>query len=297
MLCPTCGRDFKGKRQLSQHVRCHNRKYRCTHEKCREKQGFAHRKDLLRHQQTHPEMKQIRLCHYCNRDIGREDNLGRHMSRAHKNKLSVAAASGDEAAVGLLLESGGDAKSKDIDINVALALASAKGHVNTVNILLDSGADIESLGNPAWTPLALTSQRWTRDEVMGGGLWSPLAIASRNGHEAVVRLLLERKASLGNGSTQYYPPLQAAAANGHTPIVRLLLDKGADVEAAEWYCRRTPLSHAAENGHEAVVTLLLNAGARPYGGQSRAKSALSLAARNGHAAVVKILQTAMNASG
>jgi len=223
------------------------------------------------------------------------------MSRAHKDKLSVAAASGDEATVKLLLESGGDAKSKDIDINVALSLASAKGHVNTVNILLDSGADIESRGYLGWTPLALTSQRRTRDQVMEGEVWLPLAIASRNGHEAVVRLLLERKASLGNDWTQTYPPLQAAAANGHTPIVRLLLDKGADVDVLGWSIWRTPLSYAAGKGHEAVVTLLLNAGARPDGGprrnMCRGRSPLWWAARNGHTAVVNILQTTMKTSG
>jgi ankyrin repeat protein len=52
-----------------------------------------------------------------------------------------------------------------------------------------------------------------------------------------------------------------AARNGHEEVVKLLLEKGADAESKSSY-DWTPLSWAAENGHEAVVKLLFEKGAQ-----------------------------------
>jgi ankyrin repeat protein len=60
-----------------------------------------------------------------------------------------------------------------------------------------------------------------------------------------------------NGRT----PLSWAAENGHEAVVKLLLEKGAELESKDNEHGRTPLSWAAENGHEAVVKLLLEKGA------------------------------------
>lgn len=51
-------------------------------------------------------------------------------------------------------------------------------------------------------------------------------------------------------------PLSWAAENGHEAVVTLLLDKKAELEAND-FNGRTPLSWAAGHGHEAVVALLL----------------------------------------
>ncbi|MBE3049891.1 ankyrin repeat domain-containing protein, partial [Candidatus Bathyarchaeota archaeon] len=62
------------------------------------------------------------------------------------------------------------------------------------------------------------------------------------------------------GYTVDWMPLLSAAENGHEAIVKLLLEKGAYIEAKDssgW----TPLLSAAENGHEAIVKLLLEKGA------------------------------------
>jgi ankyrin repeat protein len=51
-----------------------------------------------------------------------------------------------------------------------------------------------------------------------------------------------------------------AAENGHEAVVRLLLQKGADVNAKNGYDGWRALCRAAEKGHEVVVRLLLEKG-------------------------------------
>jgi hypothetical protein len=87
---------------------------------------------------------------------------------------------------------------------------------------------------------------------------TPLPWAAENGHEAVVKLLLEKEgvgvdSKAKNGRT----PLSWAAENGHEAVVKLLLEKeGVDVDFKDTENGQTPLSWAAEKGHEAVVRLL-----------------------------------------
>jgi ankyrin repeat protein len=66
----------------------------------------------------------------------------------------------------------------------------------------------------------------------------------------VVRLLLDYN---NEGVTA----LHWAAGNGHEMILRLLLEEGADINAKDNF-GRTALYWVAENRHEAIVRLLLN---------------------------------------
>ena len=52
--------------------------------------------------------------------------------------------------------------------------------------------------------------------------------------------------------------------NGHEAVVKLLLEKGAELETEDRN-NQTPLSWAAENGRKAVVKLLLENGAQNHG--------------------------------
>ncbi|MCJ1245428.1 hypothetical protein MMC30_002632 [Trapelia coarctata] len=83
-----------------------------------------------------------------------------------------------------------------------------------------------------------------------------LHYAASNGHEAVVRLLLERGADPEGGGLSHHTALRAAAENGHLPIVRLLLIHTSNmaVRCKDW---RTILEHSAETGHQAIADLLL----------------------------------------
>ena len=89
-----------------------------------------------------------------------------------------------------------------------------------------------------------------------------LMVASYFGHEAVVKLLLEKGAEVDSESDNGQTPLSWAAGDGHEAVVKLLLEKGAKLETKDEEYGRTPLSWAARNGHEAVVKLLLEKGAK-----------------------------------
>jgi len=213
--------------------------------------------------------------------------------------LSWAAFGGHEAIVRLLLEEGGALVSKD-DVDGSLALASGNGHIAVVRLLLENGADIKVKGRGGNTPLLSAvhqghqavvkllldeSGACSRAEDMAKLLWD----ATDKGHQAVVRLLLERGANMEAKSGWYqFTPLLMAAQKGDQAVVKLLLEKGADIEATN-EDMHTPLILAADKGHQAVVKLLLGRGANIEATNEDMHTPLMLAADKGHQAVVKLL--------
>ncbi|QGA15961.1 hypothetical protein EYB26_003628 [Talaromyces marneffei] len=109
----------------------------------------------------------------------------------------------------------------------------------------------------------------------------------KNGHEAVVKLLIDNGADL-NASDPYGTPLSHASKNGHEAVVKLLIDNGADVNASDqngWI----PLMYASLNGHEAVGRLLIDNGANVNANDQSGWTPLIHASWNGHEAVARLL--------
>ncbi|KAJ5892886.1 hypothetical protein N7504_009577 [Penicillium tannophilum] len=83
------------------------------------------------------------------------------------------------------------------------SLFSVGDHAMVIKLLLDAGANIDHENNFRETPLHA---------------------AAENGHEAAVKVLIERKANINSRPA----PLTAAARKGHVNITKLLLGSGAD---------------------------------------------------------------------
>ena len=94
-------------------------------------------------------------------------------------------------------------------------------------------------------------------EAKGGAFgWTCLITATRNGHLAICRLLIDKGAKLEAKDRNESTPLYWAALHGHIEIVRLLCDCEANVEACDEDGWR-PLHDAAWNGHISVVKELI----------------------------------------
>ncbi|KAL7957775.1 hypothetical protein V8C34DRAFT_314629 [Trichoderma compactum] len=174
----------------------------------------------------------------------------------------------------------------------SLHLAAYFGIEEAVEALLNkTKIDVGTHDENGSTPPSRPAYNGQQDNVSlyGDG---PLASAAWNGHEAVVKLLLETPSI---DTDVRYPgpgtPLYRAACNGHDAVVKLLLSAGADPNLGNE--DQTPLSKAAEGGHEAVVKLLL---AMPsigiHSSGRHCETPLYKAADKRHAAVVTLLLAA-----
>ncbi|PNP53232.1 hypothetical protein THARTR1_06249 [Trichoderma harzianum] len=89
---------------------------------------------------------------------------------------------------------------------------------------------------------------------------SPLLWATRNGHEDVIRLMIDANAFLEvRDKEEGATPLIWAARKGYKNVVNLLLERGGEINAKDNY-GRTPLSLAALYKHRPIIQLLLNKG-------------------------------------
>jgi ankyrin repeat protein len=115
-----------------------------------------------------------------------------------------------------------------------------------------------------------------------------LQMAAKGGHERVVKLLLEYKADINSKGEHGETALHKAVAGGHLEVVQLLLDYKADVNVNSRY-KGTALHEAAEGGHLEVVQLLLDHKADVNVKSELGWTALYKAAEEGHLEVVQLL--------
>ncbi|KAI9773871.1 MAG: hypothetical protein M1840_006097 [Geoglossum simile] len=171
----------------------------------------------------------------------------------------------------------------------------------TTQLLLENGYNINSvyldhnavllwgsmMGHEAVVRLML--ERGADPQVSGGDGVNALRVAASHGHIEVVRVLLAAGAYV-NTHTPQGTALQAAAEGGHVGVVGVLLASKADVNAVR-FLEASALQSAAARGHACLVELLLSAGADVENKHTSfpGRAALAGAAAGGHVEVLKIL--------
>lgn len=118
---------------------------------------------------------------------------------------------------------------------------------------------------------------------------TPINLAAKNGHEPIVKLLLDLGAEVDLGDARRNTPLNWAIKHGHTSIATLLIKYGADINSAN-QLGETPLGCAAIHGNETVAKLLIDKGATSNlirGDFSQFP--LCRAARHGHTGIMMLL--------
>ena len=155
----------------------------------------------------------------------------------------------------------------DSEIN-ALTLAASKGDIKDVRLILERGANFLNLPGAE----SRTALQW----------------ASKNGHGAVVQMLLDHGADVNLECALSGTALHTASSQGHSAIVEILLCNGADVNAINLACE-TPLHLAADQGYHTITQLLLICGADVNHKDGYSGTALYAACYKGHKEVAELL--------
>ncbi|KAL8792738.1 MAG: hypothetical protein Q9195_004625 [Heterodermia aff. obscurata] len=176
----------------------------------------------------------------------------------YTSALQKASAAGHESVVKILLINGAHVDHEGRNRDTALRLASKSGHVSVARLLIENGADVRL-------------EIYRKND-------NPIGDAAKNGHDAVVQMLLCHDFDVNQfiGTA-----LQKASAYGHNSIMQRLLDLGADVNAQDEY-GRSPIHDAYSRGHESSIQILLDHGADVNIRDCTGGSALHRASSPGH---------------
>lgn len=189
------------------------------------------------------------------------------------------------------------------DLNRILLAAGEAGDWETVLRALAAGADIESseaslrgtvlhmaVGGKAQEIVRVLLDRGASIEALDSNHNTPLHYGCQTGHEVIVQLLLDRGANLKARNKAGGEPIHSAAIGGQAVIAGRLLDRGASIESRDQRTR-TPLHRAAMHGHVVTISLLLDRGANVDANNASNDTPLLLAARRNpkDAAVVELL--------
>ena len=110
--------------------------------------------------------------------------------------------------------------------DTALILAAQNGHEAVAALLLDKGAVVDAATKDGAT--ARRGSRISTTACPGGEYgWTALMWAAQEGHEAVVKLLLDKGAAVDKALKDGHTALIIAAQKGHAAVAKVLLDKGA----------------------------------------------------------------------
>lgn len=171
----------------------------------------------------------------------------------------------DASAIAALLGRGFDPNTRDSDGQVGLLLALRADSLNAAQALMQHPALQVDASNTAGE--------------------TPLMMAALKGRLAWCRRLLDLGAAL---QKRGWTPLHYAASGPEPAVVKLMLDRGASVDA-ESPNRTTPLMMAARYGREESVDLLLTGGADVRRTNDRGLDAVEFARLGGRESLVERL--------
>ncbi|CVL06133.1 related to ankyrin [Fusarium mangiferae] len=156
--------------------------------------------------------------------------------------------------------------------NTPLHLAAISGDEDIIKMLLDRGADISTSNQHGDIPLVLAVRHRRRTAYMkllelgtvnmcGENRRTALIEAASVGDFTLVKTLIEKGAAIDFSDDTGQTALMEASKKGTPGIVELLLEKKSDVDRKDHNCD-TALIKACIGGHPEVIELLLGASAR-----------------------------------
>lgn len=192
-------------------------------------------------------------------------------TRSGATPLYIASDKGHVSLATELLDAGADANAKTNMQMTPLLVAAFNGHAPVVRLLVSHGVDIEQRGPGGGTPLYVAAQEGRRSVAEflieqgavvdsrcdGEADLTPSLIAAMQGHDDLLRLLLEAKGDAdvrtGNGSTL----AKIASGHGRTGILKMLVGfRGPTVFDDQSVLAASKTGHHTETSSyiEAVIT-------------------------------------------
>lgn len=198
-------------------------------------------------------------------------------------------------AVKHLLQAGADVNSRAGPHGDVLKLASFQGVVEAVDLLLSSGANVNSHGGIFQTALcAVVSDKRKATEISarlidagadpsaGLTFFTPLSDAAGSGNHALVKLLIDAKVNVNDGS------LHGALRNGHLQVAQMLIEAGAKSD----YVHETmgiALGAAALHGIDTLRFLVEGSRVDIHSVDKEGRNALHVVASTGRVETVQYL--------
>jgi ankyrin repeat protein len=222
-----------------------------------------------------------------------------------RESIRNAARNGDVSVVKTLLDSGADSAESDVYASSALAIASLFDHEDLVHALLEpqsnrkinehslSSSLVSAVYNGHQSVLKILLEHGANPDTMVDAIYSDFSnlLAEKNNQE-ITEILLNigadglRVSSESAGFPGFYA-LEYAAIKGNASIIESLLNYGATLEA-KGFRGMTALHWAITAGQEEAVKVLLRRGAS----QSRTqegKTPFDLAWDKGHRGIINLL--------
>jgi ankyrin repeat protein len=237
--------------------------------------------------------------------LSKDPDLVNAVDENGRTPLHMAAATGQEEAVRLLLQRGADVNAADAAgmsaVDFAFFAERASGTADLTRLLVSEGAEFDanatfyrsrrldlviSPGNMEMTRFLVEQGADVNAVVF---VLAPLENAAARGHLEIAQFLLEHGADVNLRGGDGNPPLRWAVERGHADVVDLLLEHGADLEFIDELYGRGVLHLAALNGHLDIVRSLVSRGTKLNARDSTDRTPLHYAAKYGHQRVADYL--------